>query len=420
MLHWSRLEKGLLSTRWRADIGPVVCVSHLFPSSGQPTAGTFVADQTKALVEQGVDVRVVCPIPMVPFVLSHIKPKWAEYYHTPRATVLNGVRTTYARWPCLPFSWAFADSGRLLADALLADRSVYGELIQASLLHGHTLVPDGDCVRRLAVKLGLRYIVTVHGSDLVSYPFRDRRTFLTSKRVMDDAAEVIFVSQYLADFAVSHFATDPGRVVVIGNGFDPKVFYPRESPRDNSLHFLYVGHLMRAKGVLDLVQAIQQLRTNEPELFKHADFTLVGEGSDRSSVEAAIVAAHLEGSVHLLGGVPHKEVADRMRSSDFLVLPSWSEGLPTVIPEALACGLPIVATTVGGIPEVVHAANGYLVAPKQPAELARAFAQAAKREWDRDAIAGLARSYAWSLMAARINDVYRNHGVTDLENDGDL
>jgi teichuronic acid biosynthesis glycosyltransferase TuaC len=397
----------------------IVCISHLFPSPGGPTAGLFVADQTSALLEGGVNVKVICPIPTVPFALSHVKPKWEAYYRTPRAAVLNGVPTTYVRWLCLPYRQAFSDSGRLMANALWADRSVRGELAEAAVLHGHTLVPDGDCVRRLAVKFGLRYIVTVHGSDLTVYPSRDRLTFLASKRVMDEATEIIFVSQYLADFAMSRFAIDPRKVRVIGNGFDPKVFHQGELPHDTSLRFLYVGDLKREKGLLDLVQAIQEFRTNEPELFKRADFTLVGEGGDRASVEAAIASAHLKESVHLLGGVPHKEVADHMRASDLLVLPSWSEGLPTVIPEALACGLPIIATTVGGIPEIVNRANGCLVAPKRPSELARALAQAATCEWDRDAIAAMARPYRWSSVAERLRIVYENAEEKDVKHERD-
>lgn len=397
----------------------VVCVSHMFPNPAALTAGTFVADPTSALLDLGVRVKVICPIPAVPFMLSYVKPKWAAYYRTPRAAVVDGVPTTYVRWLSLPYLQAFADSGRLMANALFSDRSVRGELTEVALLHGHTLVPDGDCVRRLAAKLGLRYVVTVHGSDLTIYPFRDRRTFLVSKRVMDDAAEVIFVSQYLADFAMSHFTIDPRKVSVIGNGFDPKVFHQGNSPHDRSLRFLYVGDLKREKGLLDLVEAIQEFKACEPELFNRADFSLAGEGSDRTSIEVAIAFAQLKESVHLLGEVPHKAVADCMRASDFLVLPSWSEGLPTVIPEALACGLPVIATTVGGIPEIVCEANGYLVAPKTPSELARALAQAARRAWDRDVIAATSRSYTWNSLAERIDAVYKNAEERNVKEGGD-
>jgi teichuronic acid biosynthesis glycosyltransferase TuaC len=400
-------------------MGSVVCVSHMFPNPAALTAGTFVADPTSALLELGVNMKVICPIPAVPLALSHVKRKWAAYYGTPRAAIVGGVPTRYARWLCLPYRRAFADSGRLMANGLLSDRRVRRELAEATLLHGHTLLPDGDCVRRLALKLGLRYVVTVHGSDLTIYPFRDRGTFVASKRVMDDATEIIFVSQYLADFAVSRFGIDCGKVRVIGNGFDPKVFHPGWSPPENSLRFLYVGDLKREKGLLDLVQAIQQFRASEPELFKRADFTFAGEGADRTVIEAAIVSTHLEASIHVLGEVPHIAVADHMRTSDFLVLPSWSEGLPTVIPEALACGLPIIATTVGGIPEVVCEANGYLVAPKKPSELAGALAQVARRAWDRDAVTDTSRPYTWSSLAKRIKMVYEDAIGTNAKQDGE-
>jgi teichuronic acid biosynthesis glycosyltransferase TuaC len=388
-------------------MGRVVVVSHLFPSRGRPQAGTFVAGQVCGLLHAGADLQVVAPLPAVPVALSRLKAKWTEYYSTPQRTTVSGIDVIYARWLCLPFESAFAVSGRLLAAGLRANHDARAALDEAALLHGHTLLPDGDCVRRLSRDLHIPYVVTVHGSDLLVYPFRDRATHMASAKVLDEASRVIFVSQHLVEFAVKEFSMDRAKAAVIPNGFDHTIFFQDGSvEHGDKVRFLYVGRLMRGKGVLDLIEAIALLRSNELIGFARADFTLLGDGSDRSAAEQSIAAYHLASSVHVAGAVSHEVVADYMRESDFLVLPSWSEGMPTVIPEAMACGLPVIATTVGGIPEIVTVETGILVEPHHADQLAEALVLALQTSFDRDEIAADAQEYEWGHIAERIQDVY--------------
>jgi glycosyltransferase involved in cell wall biosynthesis len=104
------------------------------------------------------------------------------------------------------------------------------------------------------------------------------------------------------------------------------------------------------------------------------------------------------------GGMAPRDVARWINASDLLVLPSWSEGCPNVVVEALACGRPVVATDVGGTREIVDADNGLLVAPRDVQALQAAIDHALARDWDRNAIAARTRR-SWDDVARETLDL---------------
>jgi glycosyltransferase involved in cell wall biosynthesis len=111
--------------------------------------------------------------------------------------------------------------------------------------------------------------------------------------------------------------------------------------------------------------------------------------------------------VLLAGGKLHDEIPVWMNACDLFVLPSLSEGNPTVLPEALGCGKPFVGTRVGGVPEVITSDEcGLLVGPADPDDLAEKILVALDREWDREAILAYAQRYTWENIAKEIMGVY--------------
>jgi glycosyltransferase involved in cell wall biosynthesis len=116
----------------------------------------------------------------------------------------------------------------------------------------------------------------------------------------------------------------------------------------------------------------------------------------------------LEDYVMLVGGRRHEEIPIWMNASDIFILPSLKEGFPIVIPEAMACGKPIVATNVGGIPEaIIHNDLGILVNPRDSEELASAMLEALERRWNPEVILKHAEKYSWSNLAEQIVSVYQ-------------
>ena len=129
---------------------------------------------------------------------------------------------------------------------------------------------------------------------------------------------------------------------------------------------------------------------------------VVGAGPERAALLRLATREGVERQVSFLGALPQTEVADWIGAADVLCLASHSEGLPNVIVEALASGVPVVATSVGGVPEVVvDGENGILVPPADPVRLAAALSSALERTWDSATVSASVAHLTWQRLAER-------------------
>ncbi len=189
-----------------------------------------------------------------------------------------------------------------------------------------------------------------------------------------------------------------GAYVVVPNTVDPAVFHCG-APREWSRQVLFVGRLSSEKGVTDILEAIVPLAG--------VNLVIAGDGPLRGELERRIHVQDLTARVRLCGAVPKQAVADLMRTSDVLAVPSSRENLPCVIVEALVTGLPVVASRVGGIPEVVDGSCGALVEPGDVPALRAAIASLLETPLDRRAIAERSLSrYGLDAISARLDAVY--------------
>jgi glycosyltransferase involved in cell wall biosynthesis len=257
--------------------------------------------------------------------------------------------------------------------------------------------PDGAAVGWLARWLRIPYVVKVHGSDLnvqANHPLRRPQI----RSALTGAAGVVAVSRALATKAIG-LGTRPSNVHVIYNGVDTSVFSPES--RANSrprLGFstytpllLFVGNLKPSKGCLDLLEALPALLAVQPL----ARLIYVGTGAARTALLERAQALGCLDHVEVAGAVAHADLGDWFRAADLLCLPSHNEGVPNVVLEAMACGTPVVASRVGGIPEVVPHYAGILVAPHQRQALSTALIEASARRWNHKRIAAHARGFRW-------------------------
>jgi glycosyltransferase involved in cell wall biosynthesis len=213
------------------------------------------------------------------------------------------------------------------------------------------------------------------------YPARRRRT----EEALRSADGVIAVSHELADRVVQ-MGADPERVFVNHDGVDTSLFCPgsKDDARrrlgldPSTKRLLFIGNLVDVKGVDVLLIACCQLRRA-----KYAfELDIVGQGPLRQSLEAQARRLGVD-HVHFRGALPQNELPDWYRAADVFVLPSRSEGVPNVILEAMACHTPVVATRVGGIPEIAAPEVCTLVPPDDATALANALAHAlSTRELD--------------------------------------
>lgn len=211
------------------------------------------------------------------------------------------------------------------------------------------------------------YVVWGRGSDVY---LPDLFTKTTSKIILKNADAVLALTNGMKEIMNEICPRD---IVVLPNG----IIIPNQSckeftpPRDTGAgkKILFVGRLHPVKGLSYLIHAMSKINRIAPD----AKLIIVGDGKERKALENLSEQLKNHDVIEFMGKVPHDSVSQYLHSSDIFVLPSLSEGLSNVILEAMACGLPIVATQVGGTPDIIeHGENGLLIDAMSDEQLADA------------------------------------------------
>lgn len=210
------------------------------------------------------------------------------------------------------------------------------------LLHAHFATEATTIARYMATQLGVPYTFTAHGYDIFYKPPQD---FGERAR---QAAAVVTVSEVNVKYIEAHFGIPRSHMALIPCGIDTERFSPAGEKLDPP-HVVCVARLEPVKNHFLLLQACVLLQSRKVRF--HC--VLLGDGMTRDSVLAERARLGLEGVVTMPGAVEQEEVRTWLRMAAVAVLPSHSEGMPVSLMEAAACGVPVVATTVGGIPEIV-------------------------------------------------------------------
>ncbi|MGD0295004.1 MAG: glycosyltransferase [Terracidiphilus sp.] len=375
----------------------IAVVTRYFPSSAEPWQGRS-AYQTLRVLARETDLRVFYPNASYP---SLLKPRSRTYDKLDASFSPPGVKANYFDYPALPLlSRPF--NGWMAARALLP----HVRRFAPDLIFSFFLYPDGYAALKIGRALGIPVVAMSIGSDLNR--IGDPISRWLTRAVLREADYVVTVSGDLRMKAIAMgAAAEMTRAVV--NGCDLATFHARdrlEARRKLGIDsasetVLYIGRMDVKKGLRELVEAAVLLRPERANLHVY----LVGEGPDKPSIEKAIQANNAAGYIHALPGCAFDDVAVWMAAADLVTLPSYMEGCPNVVIEALACGRPVVATNVGGIPEIMSDKCGRLVPPRDTGALAQALASVLDRTWDAQAISAHG-SRSWETVAAELLEIF--------------
>jgi glycosyltransferase involved in cell wall biosynthesis len=377
----------------------IAVVTRYFPSSAEPWQGRSLYETLRVLARQA-DVRVFYPNASYP---SLLRPRSRSYDRLDASYSPTGVPASYYDFPALPLlSRPF--NGWMAARALLPHvRRFAPDLIFSCFLY-----PDGYAALKIGKALAVPVVVMSIGSDInrISDPI----SRLHTRAVLREVDYLVTVSGDLRLKAVAMgAAAEKTRAVV--NGCDLSVFHPgsRADARlklgidPASQAVVYIGRMDVKKGLRELVEAAASLHPQRANLHVY----LIGEGPDKPLILSAIQANNAAGYIHVLPGCAFDEVAVWMAAADLVTLPSYMEGCPNVVLEALASGRPVVATNVGGIPEILSDECGRLVPPRDAGALAQALASVLYTNWDAEAISAHG-SRSWETVAAELHEVFES------------
>lgn len=278
------------------------------------------------------------------------------------------------------------------------------EKISPDIVHAQSL---GIGVPALLSKnlLKIPYVVWGQGSDVY---LPDWFTKLTSKTIIKNANSVIALTEDMKRAMQAIYNRD---ITIVPNGIDLKEYIselPVQNVEGAEKRILFVGRLHPVKGVQYLLGAMKMVHQELPE----AKLILVGDGEEREHLENLTDSLGIRGCVEFAGRVPHERVKDYMNQAEVFVLSSLSEGFPVTILEAMACGLPVVATRVGGVPDIIkNGTNGYLVDTMNQEQIAEALLNLLQDKQLRKDISennreGV-RRYRWDAVAATLEGVYQ-------------
>jgi glycosyltransferase involved in cell wall biosynthesis len=385
----------------------VLSLSTVFPNPSEPLLGAFVRKRLLAL-SRYADVRVIAPQPVLEY--GGPKRRWAAGAGMQNARQ-DGPLTVYQpRWFYPPLvGWS---NPGWLAASLWNDLKRLRATYPFDILDGHFGHPIAGACALLAGHCGVPFTITLRGDETMHAQGAGRRKMM--QWGLKKAARVITVSNPLRDFAIE-LGVDPSRVTVIPNGVDTDIFHPTErtvarqklgmDPAE--LHIVSVGYLIERKGHHRIVEALPGLRSAGLPVRLWVIGDPGREGAFADTIRRSMEERGASAWVQFVPAVPPPTLAEYMSAADVLCLPSTREGWPNVVNEALACGTPVVATNVGGVPDMLPSEQYGLVVPVlDGAALEQALGSALTRTWDREAIAQWGGSRNWDWAARQVYEQF--------------
>ena len=379
----------------------ILLFSSLYPNVTAPRHGIFVETRLRQLLASGgVEARVMAPVPWFPSD-NEIFGEYARYATIPEQEARFGVTVDHPRYPLIP------KAGMTLAPLMMALaclpklRRLIAGGENFDLIDAHYFYPDGVAAALLGKWLKKPVIITARGTDLNVIP----SCALPRAQIRwaaKSAAALITVSSALKD-VLTGLGVPASKVAVLRNGVDHSVFKPTERMATRALLnvretlLLSVGNLVESKGHHLAIRALKELPGMQ--------LAIVGSGPDGEMLKTLAIGTGVADRVSFFENVPQTQLARYYSAADALVLASEREGWPNVLLEAMACGTPVVATAVGGIPELVQTPPAGQIMPERTTE---ALVAAVKRLFDagvdRDATRRYADAFSWeetSLLQKR-------------------
>jgi glycosyltransferase involved in cell wall biosynthesis len=352
----------------------ILAISHLFPNLKEKRYGIFVARQLSEICRLGAEITVMVPRVWCPGLLRHFE-RWKNHDYKCPLCRFEGIETLSVPYLRPPGNFYNRWSGLAAFQAMKNKALELRKSSQFDVIYATDLFPDGDAAVRLAKYLklpaaclciGVDVNITAQSSKIIYRHFvRTAKALdgiLTCGQAVADRVKVVTGKNPLCVYGVldlEKFSPVPDKIPARKD---------LDLPLDKTI-VLYAGYLTKRKGVYELLEAIYRVQKKCPDVL----LVMCGDGPEEAALRKLIQEKGIENIVHMVGEVEPERMNKWMQASDLFVLASHTEGMPNVVMEAMACGLPVVATAVGGLPGAIGKCDGaILVQPENVNELEEA------------------------------------------------
>ncbi|MBN2412658.1 glycosyltransferase [candidate division KSB1 bacterium] len=380
----------------------ILVISHLFPNAGNKNYGIFFASYLIEMEKQGMDITVIVPTVWTPFFLKYFK-KWKEYNHNIKLINFKGIKTVTTPYLRITGNWFFRWAG---LSAFLSLKNKAKRLHQKNkydIIYSHMFFPDGDVAVRLSRQLKIPAVCVGIGRDVNIIPNYYKGIYKRFVKICNQLDGTISYGQAVADKidAISNKKTLSVYGVVDLNKFKPvasKNSLRKELgiPEDKTV-VLYLSTFKKDKGVYELLEAFKRVLKKCP----NAILEICGWGIEKAGMIRYIQENSLENEIKMIGSVDHEKVDLWMKACDLFVLPTYHEGMPNAVMEAMACGLPVLVSAVGGLPDAIGDSEGaVLIPPKDVKILEESMSKILNDEKQREKMSIAARKRAEERFGA--------------------
>jgi glycosyltransferase involved in cell wall biosynthesis len=278
------------------------------------------------------------------------------------------------------------------------------------IIHSNWLFPESSLAEKLSKELGIKFVISLRGGDIRELE-PGSKNFSEAVRILNSAEKIGAVTaDIFREAAEKRITLDKNKLFLLRNYYDTGAFEIRdraeskkmigESP-DSKMIF-YAGTLRKLKNVESLIKAYGVLKESIPGL----KLFIAGSGMEEGSLKK-LASETSKADITFTGNLDSSEMARYYNAADIFCLPSFNEGLPNVCVEALLCGTPVVASNVGGTPDVIKdGQNGFLFDPSDIDQIVTALERGLMREWDREALKSSVSEFLPENLLKTYSDFY--------------
>jgi len=383
----------------------ILTYTTLYPNSVQKRHGIFIENRLRHLVkEKNVEATVIAPVPWFPFKNPRFG-SYSEFASVPSYEKRFGIDVYHPRFPVIPKIGMNISPSLLFHFTKNFTKKIIEKVNGVDLIDAHYFYPDGVAAARIGQLLNLPVVISARGTDInviPNYPVPRKQILEAAKA----ASGLIAVSKALKNKLIE-IGVERDKIHTIRNGVNLNQFSikSRDEIRKkydlNSFTLLSVGNLVELKGQHLVISALKHL--------SDIRLIIVGQGEQEATLKEQVKMFDLKDRVLFFPNLSQDELALIYNAVDVTVLASSREGMPNVVLESLACGTPVIATNVGGVPEILDSEiSGIILDSRSVDNLVEAIKKIKNISPQRLNVRAYAEQFDWSEVVERQFGLYKS------------